>query len=181
AVLVESEILACLRDSFLIGGTELRISARAGISLFPSDGDTPDNLVANAETALKKAKTRGHPYLFYAPTMNARVAEQLSLETKLRRAVEKEEFLLHFQPKVELKSGAVVGLEALIRWNDPATGLVPPGKFIPVLEETGLIRAVGSWVLENAAAQYRAWKLEGLTPPRIAVNVSALQLAARDF
>jgi EAL domain-containing protein (putative c-di-GMP-specific phosphodiesterase class I) len=109
------------------------------------------------------------------------VAEQLALETKLRRAVESDEFLLHYQPKVDLKSGSVVGLEALIRWNDPTSGLVPPGKFIPVLEETGLIRVVGSWVLERAAAQYHAWKLAGLSPPRIAVNVSALQLASRDF
>ncbi|HEX6273579.1 MAG TPA: EAL domain-containing protein [Polyangiaceae bacterium] len=181
AVLVEHELLGGLKDSFVVEGTELRISARAGISLFPSDGESSEALVANAETALKKAKTTGHPYLFYAPTMNARVAEQLALETKLRRAVEADEFLLYFQPKIDLKTRRVVGLEALIRWNDPATGLVPPAKFIPILEETGLIRAVGSWVLETAAAQFRAWKSAGHAPPRIAVNVSALQLAARDF
>lgn len=180
-VTVENDVLARLKDAFIIDGTELRIAARVGIALFPSDGDSPETLLANAETALKKAKVSGQPYLFYAPTMNARVAEQLSLETKLRRAVEGDEFLLHYQPKVDLKSGAVVGLEALIRWNDPSTGLVPPGKFIPVLEETGLIRAVGAWVMEDAARQYRVWKLAGLEPPRIAVNVSALQLAARDF
>jgi diguanylate cyclase (GGDEF)-like protein/PAS domain S-box-containing protein len=181
AVLAEHEILGCLKDSFVVGGIELRISARVGISLFPSDGDSPESLVANADAALKKAKRSGQPYLFYAPTMNARVAEQLALETKLRRAVESDEFLLHYQPKIDLKTGGVVGLEALIRWNDPTSGLVPPGRFIPVLEETGLIRAVGGWVLEHAAAQYLAWKQQGLTPPRIAVNVSALQLAARDF
>ena len=181
AVLVEDEILAGLKHSFVVGGTELRLSARAGISLFPSDGESPETLVAKAETALKKAKTTGHPHLFYAPTMNERVAEQLALETRLRRAVEGDEFLLHFQPKIDLKTRRLVGLEALIRWNDPAVGLVPPGKFIPVLEETGLIRAVGSWVLESAAAQYRAWTLQGHAPPRIAVNVSAIQLAARDF
>ena len=181
AVHVESKILGCFRDSFVVGGTELRISARAGIALFPSDGDSPESLVANADAALKKAKGSGQPYLFYAPTMNARVAEQLALETKLRRAVESDEFLLHYQPKVELRTGKVVGLEALIRWNDPTSGLVAPGKFIPVLEETGLIRAVGSWVLERAAAQYLEWTQRGFSPPRIAVNVSALQLAARDF
>jgi diguanylate cyclase (GGDEF)-like protein/PAS domain S-box-containing protein len=181
AALVENEILLQLKDSFVVGDTELRISARVGIALFPSDGDTPETLLANAETALKKAKGSGQPYLFYAPTMNARVAEQLALETKLRRAVEGDEFLLHYQPKIDLKSGTVIGLEALIRWNDPTTGLVPPGNFIPVLEETGLIRAVGAWVMEDAARQYREWSLAGLNPPRIAVNVSALQLAARDF
>jgi len=89
--------------------------------------------------------------------------------------------LLHYQPKVDFKTGGVIGLEALIRWNDPTNGLVPPGKFIPVLEETGLIRVVGDWVLEHAAAQFRAWTLAGLSPPRIAVNVSALQLGSRDF
>jgi EAL domain-containing protein (putative c-di-GMP-specific phosphodiesterase class I) len=113
--------------------------------------------------------------------MNARVAEQLALETKLRRAVDGDEFLLHYQPKVDFKTGGIVGLEALIRWRDPSSGLVPPGKFIPILEDTGLIRVVGAWVLEHAAAQFRAWKLAGLDPPRIAVNVSALQLGSRDF
>jgi diguanylate cyclase (GGDEF)-like protein/PAS domain S-box-containing protein len=181
AALIENEILLQFKDSFVVGDTELRISARVGIALFPSDGDSPETLLANAETALKKAKGSGQPYLFYAPTMNARVAEQLALETKLRRAVEGDEFLLHYQPKIDLRSGSIVGLEALIRWNDPTTGLVSPGRFIPVLEETGLIRTVGSWVMEDAARQYLAWKQAGLNPPRIAVNVSALQLAARDF
>ncbi|HEX6765425.1 MAG TPA: EAL domain-containing protein, partial [Polyangiaceae bacterium] len=181
AVTVENELLRSLRDSFVIDGTELRISARVGIALFPADGESPENLLANAETALKKAKLTGQPYLFYAPTMNARVAEQLALETKLRRAVDGDEFLLHYQPKVDFKTGGIVGLEALIRWRDPSSGLVPPGKFIPILEDTGLIRVVGAWVLEHAAAQFRAWKLAGLDPPRIAVNVSALQLGSRDF
>jgi len=181
AIVVEDEILAGLKHFFVVGETELRLSARAGISLFPADGESPETLVAKAETALKKAKTTGHSHLFYAPTMNERVAEQLALETRLRRAVEGDEFFLHFQPKIDLKTRRLVGLEALIRWNDPLVGVVLPGKFIPVLEETGLIRAVGAWVLESAAAQYRAWAEQGHAPPRIAVNVSAIQLAARDF
>jgi EAL domain-containing protein (putative c-di-GMP-specific phosphodiesterase class I) len=98
----------------------------------------------------------------------------------LADVVEREEFLLHYQPKVDLKTGAIVGLEALIRWRDPDSGLVPPGKFIPLLEETGLIREVGRWVLERAALQYHEWLAAGHAPPRIAVNVSALQLAAKD-
>ncbi|HTQ04830.1 MAG TPA: EAL domain-containing protein [Polyangiaceae bacterium] len=180
-LLIENEILEALREAFLIEGTEVLASARVGVALFPSDGDTAEALLANAEAALKKSKATGQPYVFYAPVMNARVSEQLALETKLRRAVERDEFLLHYQPKVDLKTGAVVGLEALIRWRDPDTGLVPPGKFIPLLEETGLIREVGRWVLERAALQYHEWLEAGHTPPRIAVNVSGLQLAANDF
>lgn len=181
SALVEDAILGALRDSFLIGGTELRISVRIGAALFPSDGEEPETLIANAEAALRKAKASGQPYLSYRPAMNARVAEQMSLETRLRRAVEAREFVLHYQPKVDLKSGVVVGLEALIRWQEPGQALMPPGRFIPVLEETGLIGEVGRWVVEEAALQYHAWSKAGLSPPRIAVNVSALQLAARDF
>jgi diguanylate cyclase (GGDEF)-like protein/PAS domain S-box-containing protein len=179
--LVEEEILGALKDSFLIGGTELRISVRIGAALFPTDGGEPEILIANAEAALRKTKASGQPYLSYKPFMNAHVAEQMSLETRLRRAVEAREFVLHYQPKVDLKLGTVVGLEALIRWQEPGGKLVPPGHFIPVLEETGLIGEVGRWVLERAALQYHDWSKAGLSPPRIAVNVSALQLAGREF
>jgi diguanylate cyclase (GGDEF)-like protein/PAS domain S-box-containing protein len=180
-LLVENEVLEALRESFMVDGKEVLASARVGIALSPSDGDSAEALLGNAEAALKKAKASGQPFMFYAPTMNARVSEQLALEMKLRRAVERDEFLLHYQPKVDLKTGAVVGLEALIRWRDPEAGLVAPGKFIPLLEETGLIREVGRWVLERAALQHHTWVSEGLRPPRIAVNVSALQLASHDF
>lgn len=181
AALVEGTLSAALHAPFTVDGTEVRVSIATGIAVFPSDADRADTLVSNAEAALRKAKASLQPYLFYAPTMNARVAEQLTLETKLRRAIEMDEFVLHYQPKVELRTGQVVGLEALIRWNDPLTGLVPPGKFIPVLEETGLIREVGNWVMERAARQYNEWHLGGVESPRIAVNVSALQLASSDF
>jgi len=180
-LLIENEILEALRESFIVGETEVLASARVGIALSPSDGESAETLLGNAEAALKKAKASGQPFVFYAPVMNARVSEQLALEMKLRRAVERDEFLLHYQPKVDLRSGVLVGLEALIRWRDPDSGLVPPGKFIPLLEETGLIREVGRWVLERAALQHHEWVSAGHTPPRIAVNVSALQLASRDF
>jgi diguanylate cyclase (GGDEF)-like protein/PAS domain S-box-containing protein len=180
-LLIENEVIEVLRESFVIDGTEVLASCRVGAAVFPSDGDSAEMLLGNAEAALKKAKASGQPYVFYAPVMNARVSEQLALETKLRRAVERDEFLLHYQPKVDLKTGAIVGLEALIRWRDPESGLVPPGKFIPLLEETGLIREVGRWVLERAALQYHEWVRAGHEPPRIAVNVSGLQLAAKDF
>lgn len=181
ALFVEAAVHERLREPFAIEGTELRISVRAGIALFPSDGDEPDALVRNAEAALRNAKATGQRYMFYAPKMNARVAEKLTLETKLRRAVENEEFLLHYQPKVELKTGRVVGLEALVRWCDPDTGIVPPNQFIPVLEDTGLILDVGRWVMRDAARQFTEWAETGLNPPRIAVNVSAIQLIQKDF
>jgi EAL domain-containing protein (putative c-di-GMP-specific phosphodiesterase class I) len=113
--------------------------------------------------------------------MNARVAEKLTLENKLRRALEHDQFVLHYQPKIALATGQMSGLEALIRWNDPETGLVPPDKFIPILEETGMIFEVGKWVIRKAISDFNRWREDGLKPPRIAVNVSPLQLRRREF
>ncbi len=161
--------------------TELAVSVKAGIALYPSDASAADALLGNAERALKQAKQSPLPYLFYAPSMNSRVADRLRLETKLRRALINDEFLLYYQPKVDLKSGEIVGLEALIRWRDPEVGLVPPGTFIPLLEETELILQVGRWVLFRAAQQYCEWQQQLRSVPRIAVNVSALQLAQPEF
>jgi len=166
---------------FLIGEQELRVSAKAGISSYPADGHDAETLLRNAEAALKKAKTSGDKYMFYAPEFNARVAEKLSLENRLRRALEQEQLVLHYQPKVDLKSGQICGLEALLRWNDPETGLVPPAKFIPLLEETGMILEAGRWALAKAVADSRAWQAKGLRSPRIAVNVSPIQLRQKDF
>jgi diguanylate cyclase (GGDEF)-like protein/PAS domain S-box-containing protein len=178
---VEQTLLPAVVQPVSIKGVELSLSAKAGLALFPSDGIAEDVLVANAEAALKQAKHSAQPYLFYAPSMNSRVAEKLRLETKLRRALANEEFLLFYQPKIDLKSGAMVGMEALIRWRDPEVGLVPPGSFIPVLEETQLILQVGRWVMQRAAQQICEWLDAGMNVPRIAVNLSALQLAQRDF
>jgi EAL domain-containing protein (putative c-di-GMP-specific phosphodiesterase class I) len=113
--------------------------------------------------------------------MTERIAEKLSLESKLRQALEKEEFVLHYQPKVDLQTRAIVGVEALIRWQSPERGLVPPLQFIPLLEETGLIQQVGSWALRRASLDHRAWAEQGLKAPRVAVNVSPIQLRQRNF
>jgi diguanylate cyclase (GGDEF)-like protein/PAS domain S-box-containing protein len=172
---------APLSQPLSIQGTELRLSTKAGIALFPSDGDSEDALIANAEAALKQAKHSALPYMFYAPSMNSRVADKLRLEAKLRRALLNDELVLYYQPKIDLKSREILGVEALIRWHDPERGLVAPGQFIPILEETELILPVGQWVIERAAEQYRQWSQLGISVPRIAVNVSALQLAQRDF
>lgn len=181
ASFAETLLSRVLDRTFRVGDTELSVSGRFGIALFPSDGDNAETLISNAEAALDRAKTLGQRSLFYTSSMNARVAEKLSLETRLRRALDNEEFVLHYQPKVELRRGQIVGVEALLRWQTPDKGLVPPGVFIPVLEETGLILDVGRWVLAQAAAQYAEWTRLAPRAPRVAVNVSALQLRHPDF
>jgi EAL domain-containing protein (putative c-di-GMP-specific phosphodiesterase class I) len=178
---VENQLLACFGEAFGLQGTELRVAARAGIAMYPADGEDADTLFKNAEAALKKARDSGEQYLFYAADMNARAAQALSLETRLRKAVQERQFVLHYQPKINLATDEICGLEALIRWNDPETGLVPPMQFIPLLEETGMILEVGRWVIRRALSQRDEWRAQGLVPPRIAVNVSPLQLQQRDF
>jgi diguanylate cyclase (GGDEF)-like protein/PAS domain S-box-containing protein len=176
-------ILTCIHgQSFEIVGQELRIGVKAGVAIFSDDGKDAHTLSRNAESALRRAKLSGDKYLFYAPEFNARVAEKLTLENKLRRAVERGELVLHYQPKVEFKKRHIIGIEALMRWNDPDTGiLVPPSKFIPILEETGLILEAGRWALEQAVADCKRFRRTGLQALRVAVNVSVLQLRQRDF
>ena len=165
----------------VIDGMELRVALKAGIAVFPSDGESTESLCGNAETALSKAKQANQRYLFYAPEMNARVAESLAMENRLRRALEDGQLSLHYQPKVDMKSGSVAGLEALIRWTDPELGAVPPAKFVSLMEETGMILAAGRWALRQAARDIRHWRSLGLAVPRVSVNVSAIQLRQPDF
>jgi diguanylate cyclase (GGDEF)-like protein len=164
-----------------IDGVELRVSLKAGVAAFPNDGASTEALCANAETALNHAKQTAAPYLFYAPEMNARVAESLALEHRLRRAIEDGRLALHYQPKVDVKSGSLAGLEALIRWQDPELGAVPPAKFVSVMEETGMILVAGRWALARAVEDIRRWQAMGLAVPRTSVNVSAIQLRQKDF
>ncbi|MGH8762552.1 MAG: EAL domain-containing protein [Nitrosospira sp.] len=179
---VLEKILFDIQDQpFLIGMHELRVSARAGTSSYPTDGPDTDTLLRNAETALKKAKFSCDKHLFYAPEFNARVSEKLKLETKLRRALEQDQLVLHYQPKIDLKSGQISGLEALMRWKDPEMGLIPPLSFIPLLEETRMILEAGRWALGKAIADSKKWQTMGLNPPKVAVNVSPIQLRQKDF
>jgi EAL domain-containing protein (putative c-di-GMP-specific phosphodiesterase class I) len=159
----------------------VQLAAKTGIAVYPADGMDADALIRNAEAALKRAKETGERYLFYAPNINARVSEQVELEHRLRKAVERGELFLHFQPKLDLVTRRIVGLEALMRWQAPEGGLVSPAKFVPVLEQTGLILEAGRQAIAKASAAYREWQARGLTPPRVAVNVSALQLRRRSF
>ncbi|KRB28838.1 EAL domain-containing protein [Acidovorax sp. Root70] len=181
ALAVDLLVRACFDTPFMVGGTELRMAAKAGVALYPMDGADAETLLRNAEAALNKAKASADSLLFYTSEMNTRVAEALSLEGRLRAALEQGQFVLHYQPKLHLASGTITGAEALIRWNDPRRGLVPPVHFIPILEETGLIYDVGRWALRQALADNLRWRQAGLAPLRVAVNVSFLQLRHRDF
>jgi predicted signal transduction protein with EAL and GGDEF domain len=144
---LESRCRACFERSFLIDGQDLRVSASAGVAVFPADAQNPEGLFANAEAALRRAQSENVPFQFYGPEMNARVAESLHLENRLKHALTNDELVLWHQPKIELRTGRLLGFEALIRWQDPETGLVLPGKFIPLMEQTGLILDAGRWAL----------------------------------
>jgi diguanylate cyclase (GGDEF)-like protein/PAS domain S-box-containing protein len=181
ARLVENLLAAFLEHSFRLNDLVLRIGIKVGVALFPDDGADADTLFRNAETSLKMAEKSGDRYLFHTKKMTAAVAAKLTLENQLRQAIDNEEFVLHYQPKVNLASGKVTSAEALIRWNDPRTGLVPPGKFIPILEETGLINEVGRWALRKTIEENLRWRSAGLPAVRIAVNVSPLQLRNPGF
>lgn len=177
---IDSIIRACFTEPFELDGHEVRLACRAGVALYPGDAEDADGLLRNVEIALKRSKGGDDRIIFYAREMNARVAESLALETSLRRAVECEEFMLYYQPKVSLGTGRLLGAEALIRWMNKDK-LIPPVEFIPMLEETGLILDVGRWVIKQALRDIRGWVADGLLVPRIAVNVSAMQLRAKDF
>ncbi|HEX4325870.1 MAG TPA: EAL domain-containing protein [Burkholderiales bacterium] len=178
---LEEGMAAIFGQPFTVGGDELRIGAKIGIAIYPDDGGDTDTLLKNAEVAVKRSKSVPEPYLFFNQKMAERVAEKLMLENRLHKALERNEFVLHYQPKVDMESGEIVGAEALIRWQSPDLGLVQPVHFIPLLEETGLILEVGPWALKQAALDYA--RLSALTsnPPRIAVNVSPVQLRRAEF
>lgn len=178
---VERTVVEALKSAFVVDGREVSVACATGIAVFPDDGTDVEILFKNAEAALAQAKAAAEPYMFYRPQMNARMAEGLMIENRMRRALEKEQFLLHYQPKIELTQGRISGFEALLRWDDPDKGLVSPGQFIPILEETGMIVDVGQWVMRRVLHDRAVWQAEGLDAPRIAVNVSAIQLLRRDF
>lgn len=181
AKLPEERLARWFAAPYPVGERELRIAARMGLALFPDDGIDQNTLFMHAESALKKAKATGERYLFYTREMSHGAAEKLSLENKLRQAIDRQEFVLHYQPKISLATQEVVGVEALLRWRSPDLGLVPPLEFIPLLEETGLILDVGAWALRRAVHDHAAWTAKGVSVPRIAVNVSSMQLRQRDF
>jgi diguanylate cyclase (GGDEF)-like protein/PAS domain S-box-containing protein len=176
ASLVAQKIIDALAQPFQLDGHESYVTASIGITLFPTDGDEAGTLIMNADTAMYRAKEQGrNTYQYFTREMNERAMQRVKMEASLRRAIERSEFLLHYQPKVRLQGGQVCGLEALLRWQNPDRGLVPPMEFIPILEDTGLIVPVGEWVIREVCAQIRRWQHSGLRVPPIAVNLSARQ------
>ena len=172
-------ISAKVAEPLTLDGKELYVSASAGISLYPQDGRDVDTLLKNADAAMYRAKEHGRSnFQFYTSEMNERVNDRLALEHALRRALERQEFTLHYQQKVELRSGQLIGAEALVRWLNPEWGLVRPARFIPIAEETGLIVQLGEWVIHEACRQTRAWLQAGLEPGIVSVNLSARQFRA---
>jgi diguanylate cyclase (GGDEF)-like protein/PAS domain S-box-containing protein len=171
-------VLQALAHPLALNGQDLVLTGSAGLAVFPTDGSDAATLIQHAEVAMYRSKELGRNMVqFYMPTMNARARERLALEGALRSALTHDEFELYYQPQVDLESGHVVGLEALIRWRHPSMGMVRPDRFINLAEETGLIVPIGAWVLRTACRQSRAWQHAGLGPLRIAVNLSARQFA----
>jgi diguanylate cyclase (GGDEF)-like protein/PAS domain S-box-containing protein len=173
---VAERVLARLADPFLLAEHELVVTPSLGVALYPEDGEDYDTLIRNADAAMYHAKEGGrNTYRFYTVDMNVRASEILAVENQLRRALDRNEFVLHYQPQVDMASGRILGAEALIRWNHPERGLLGPMQFIPIAEERGLIGQIGKWVLQEACRQNRAWQLAGLPPLEMAVNLSAVQ------
>ncbi len=176
AAMIARRLLEALQVPVKIGDQEVVISASIGITLYPTDEVDLDGLIKHTDMAMYRSKSMGRgTYSFFSDELNAAMSARLSLETALRRAVEQREFLLHYQPKADLATGCITGVEALLRWQRPSHGMVPPDRFISVLEDTGLILPVGAWVIQTACAQLAEWDRQGLPKLRMAVNLSARQ------
>jgi diguanylate cyclase (GGDEF)-like protein/PAS domain S-box-containing protein len=177
AAIVAARMLKAVAEPHPIDSHDLYVTTSIGVSVFPDDGRDAETLIKNADTAMYQAKENGRQsYQFFKPAMNVRAVERQSTEESLRRALERNEFVLHYQPKIDLKTGAITGAEALIRWTHPIRGSISPAQFIPIAEDSGLIRPIGEWVLREACRQARAWVDQGLPMSTMAVNVSAMEL-----
>ena len=179
--IVDGKVLATINRHFRLGQHEARVQARAGLALFPRDGSDAERLLKHAEAALQSAKRLGQPYLYYSPAMNALHAARLALESELLHALDAQEFVVYYQPRVDLVSGRIDSAEALIRWRHPQRGLVCPGTFIPLAEEVGLIEPIGNWVLDTVFGQQARWLGRQIDVVPIAVNLSAAQLRNGKF
>lgn len=177
-----TKILAALNAPYVIGVRTVHVQASIGISLYPRDGEDSETLIKNADMAMYHAKARGRGnFQFFEGAMNLKAVQRQSIESELRRALNNQEFLLHYQPKVNLDTGDITGVEALIRWQQPDRALVPPSEFVPIAEDCGLIVPIGRWVMREACTQARAWQDAGLRHLRMAVNVSAIEFRAKGF
>jgi len=175
-------ILAAVARPVQLEAGEVEVSCSIGVSLYPEDGSDAETLIKNADVAMYRAKELGrNNFQFFERQMNVRVNERIDLQRSLKRALEREEFFLHYQPQFSVSAGQVVAAEALARWADAKLGSVPPDRFIPLAEDSGLIVPLGEWILRNACAQMKAWRDAGLGLQRIAVNLSSRQLRAEAF
>src|ERR1700741_2209019 len=182
AVTVAQRCLAALRAPFSIEGQNLHISASIGISVSPDASAEAETLLKNAATAMYKAKARGgNCYVVYSAEMSAGARSRLSLENALFHAIERDELLLHYQPLISARTGRIAGVEALLRWHHPDHGVIPPGQFIPLAEETGLIVTIGEWVLRTAGTQMKRWHARGLPRTNVGVNLSSRQFRKDDL
>ncbi|MDO8706345.1 MAG: EAL domain-containing protein [Sulfuricaulis sp.] len=177
-----NKVLSTVSRPMMLEGREVDITCSIGVSLYPHDGNEADSLLRSADAAMHRAKELGrNNFQFYTTELNARLGDRLALQTMLRHALVRDEFLLYYQPKVDLESGRVSGAEALLRWNSPDRGMIPPVEFISALEDSGLILDVGKWIIEKAVAQHAEWRKSNPQAPRIAVNISQIQLAQKNF
>lgn len=182
AAAVADKILAAVSEPSRIGVQELHVTASIGIAVYPDDGEDAETLLKNADIAMYYAKDRGrNDYQFFTAEMNQRVVERQALEASLHRALERREFVLYYQPKVDLETGAMIGAEALLRWQHPVHGLFEPERFVPVAEDSGLIVPIGRWVLREACRQAREWQDRGLSPVPVAVNISTVEFRSKNF
>ncbi len=176
------KVLSSVSRPIVMRNREMDITCSIGVSLYPHDGQDTETLLKNAEAAMHRAKELGrNNFQFYTAELNVRLGDRLALQTMLRRALDRDEFMLHYQPKIDIRSGRVSGAEALLRWNSPDRGMVPPIEFISTLEDSGLIIDVGRWIIEKAVAQHATWRAKDPQAPRIAVNISQIQLVQKNF
>jgi diguanylate cyclase (GGDEF)-like protein/PAS domain S-box-containing protein len=182
AAITARRMLHTVAQAHSINLHELHVTTSIGVSVYPDDGLDAETLIKNADTAMYQAKENGRQsYQFFKPAMNVRAVERQSIEESLRRALERDEFLVHYQPKVNLTTGEISGAEALIRWRHPVRGMVPPSDFIPIAEDCGLILPIGNWVLREACKQAQAWMAAGLPLASMAVNISAMEFRDESF
>ena len=182
AAVAASRIMNAMAEEFAVQGHVLTVTCSLGISIFPDHGTDNEALVKNADAAMYSAKEQGgNNFQFFTQDMNVQAVERLTLESSLRGALERRELFLEYQPQVDLATGKIIGAEALVRWRHPELGLIPPNRFIPIAEKSGMIIPVGEWVLRTACTQARQWQDEGLAPLPVAVNVSAIQFRQEEF